>query len=557
MKQILNNSPRLIIIILLAIYTLVLRIPIFNHELGVDGFLIHRYTDLISTSHFAGWILHPLSFIGQYPFSYPSAVPFFLSANSQVTGLSTEKTILMMSIFIAITSILNIYVMSHEVLNSNKTSAFFAVLTTFVFSNFILFIKYTLWRADTRGLFLAVIPLLLLFMFKSMNQKIDTRKIIYLSLILILLLFSIHRVMLFGILFLLVPYLLNIIYTKAFKDKLLFNAIPFMILFISIVLAFLPLTGVITIPTGTMFIESKFGNAFSSEFLNLMFGYVTYISPLIIFAPIGLIFMSFDKKNINPIRSFILFNVLCSSIFIYDRAYALLFQMPILTLLISYGLFSIIFLTNNIRYDKLLPYGIVILVIISSVFSTYIIYINYKPNNFETYNEWIDDKTYNVALFMGNIPSNKIILSNHAPTTKRVSAISQIPSIHNDIDIIATNPHIRNNLQFSMPNLKIIINEQGLSSVRATQDWYFTESYKLYYAHKHEENIGLTDKKIYSYLLSKYNITAYIHYKPLNVNYRIYGVSPFIQETTAIQYKVYDNGIENVYKIGHREVNVI
>ena len=55
-----------------------------NHEVGADSFVIHNLANSISDYGTAKWIIHPLSYFGLTPLSYPCAVPYILSGISRI-----------------------------------------------------------------------------------------------------------------------------------------------------------------------------------------------------------------------------------------------------------------------------------------------------------------------------------------------------------------------------------------------------------------------------------------------------------------------------------------
>lgn len=105
------------LLIVLIILSIIIRIPITSNEVGNDSFLVHGEANSISTYGKAIWVIHPLSFIGIYPLSVPSTVPFLLSGISQTVNLEMAQVILIYSILLGIIGIFTMYILALELKN--------------------------------------------------------------------------------------------------------------------------------------------------------------------------------------------------------------------------------------------------------------------------------------------------------------------------------------------------------------------------------------------------------------------------------------------------------
>jgi hypothetical protein len=75
--------------------TFILRYPLVEHErYQTDSYFIHYLSQTIVNDDRASWLIHPLSYFGYFPFSYPSGVPFVLAELSDMAGISVEVGIL-------------------------------------------------------------------------------------------------------------------------------------------------------------------------------------------------------------------------------------------------------------------------------------------------------------------------------------------------------------------------------------------------------------------------------------------------------------------------------
>jgi len=197
----------LLLFLFLIILNIVIRIPC-TPELGTDSFFIHALCDSISAHGHAQWVSHPLSYLGLYPFSYPSGVPFLISGINQCAGIDMPSTILITSTFLGILSIFTSYLMAKSILNDN----IFKFLVAFSFSLSPIILKFTIFNISTRGLFLVLLPLFVWSLFKQRDSDdiVIKLKFLALSIVLFLTLASTHR-MFWAVVFLWALFILIII----------------------------------------------------------------------------------------------------------------------------------------------------------------------------------------------------------------------------------------------------------------------------------------------------------------------------------------------------------
>ena len=197
----------LLLFLFLIILNIVIRIPC-TPELGTDSFFIHALCDSISAHGHAQWVSHPLSYLGLYPFSYPSGVPFLISGINQCAGIDMPSTILITSTFLGILSIFTSYLMAKSILNDN----IFKFLIAFSFSLSPIILKFTIFNISTRGLFLVLLPLFVWSLFKQHDSDdiVIKLKFLALSIVLFLTLASTHR-MFWAVVFLWALFILIII----------------------------------------------------------------------------------------------------------------------------------------------------------------------------------------------------------------------------------------------------------------------------------------------------------------------------------------------------------
>jgi len=156
-----------LVIIGLIILNILFRLPHTPHEVGNDSFAIHWYGKSIVEDGRPSWLLHPASFFGLYPYSYASLVPYLLAVTSVMTGVGIESVIYFLCLLFAIVGGFSIYLLAKEVTGSELAS----FLSAFIFSLSPIFIRFTYWTISTRGLFVALLPLLFYFFLKWHNSR--------------------------------------------------------------------------------------------------------------------------------------------------------------------------------------------------------------------------------------------------------------------------------------------------------------------------------------------------------------------------------------------------
>ena len=201
---------------LLAMANIAFRYPTTPHEIGADSFHLHMIANSVSHYGYATWIVHPFSFFGLTPETVPTAYPYILSGFSQLSGLDMEWTILVFSIFIGLMGTFNCYLMAKEIKNDDV----FIFIVVFAFSLSPVFLSYTIWMVTGRNLFLALFPLFVWSVLRNRNLAKIEYKYIAISIILFIILFSIHRIAMLSTFFIMAFVLSLLIYKKLSKVSL-------------------------------------------------------------------------------------------------------------------------------------------------------------------------------------------------------------------------------------------------------------------------------------------------------------------------------------------------
>ena len=159
-----SSRTKVILFGLLIALNLIIRCPSVPHEVGDDSFHMHLVANSLSEFGYAKWWIHPASILGSYPYSTsPSAVPFFLSGLSQLTGIDVEPTILLYSVFLGLFSICVAYLMAGAIYDDDRFKFFVA----FIFSTSQGIVTFTTWTAHAKTLFIISLPFLIFLLLKS------------------------------------------------------------------------------------------------------------------------------------------------------------------------------------------------------------------------------------------------------------------------------------------------------------------------------------------------------------------------------------------------------
>jgi hypothetical protein len=183
-------SKRTVVLLLaaLVLLSIALRYPVVEHERNqTDSYFIHLLSQSIVDNGYAKWTFSPLSYLGYYPFSYPSGVPFLMAEVSSLTGLSVESSILcanfvFASLFaLAVFGLIRIFVRKPEFV---ILACSFAVLGP-------RFVDTSFWDASARGMIAVLVTLVVFASFRaSVNSQ---RRLLIISFLLAIGCFFAHH----------------------------------------------------------------------------------------------------------------------------------------------------------------------------------------------------------------------------------------------------------------------------------------------------------------------------------------------------------------------------
>lgn len=554
-----------ILIFTLIILNIISRIPLTPHGRDtVDSAFIWSLANSISISGVIKWALHPLSFIGLYPLSYPSGSPIVLSITSQATGVSIENTILIYGFILGILGMLGAYIMALKI----KDHHLFAFFTSLAFSTAPIFIELTSWSASTRNLFLALFPLFLWAVFWFNKERNCLNKPLLLVIIFWFTLITAHRIsFLITLVFLsfalakIVWYLKNKQYILCYINKLSENA-RFMVLILLFLLVFtFQFSGIgfyryiwYDYQSGAL----SQGSSLFNLLLNLSTNYTGQIGILIPMGLIGFfILLRENKKDFND--SFIICLLMLSASILALGIYMAPFLLPIISLLIASGLCKILNFSHGdlttqgqaarclkyiFRINKKFPAILLFICLSASIsFSGYMMERHLNAPLGDT-----GDKTYMTREpYVGSFlkeQGTRTFLSNDDLISKRIYASTGVPNLDVGINALINSWIQENELEVQHLSLKELnINSDYLFKLKNYIQ--INNDFSWVYSHKIQDD---TSKQI----LNKYGVDSIvINNKILDemvgTDFITYN-SIFAKSVTNSGSRIYDNNRESIYK---------
>jgi hypothetical protein len=502
--------------ILLALLNFIIRIPSVPHEMGNDGFTVHIVANSLSASGSAGWLLHPSSIFGLYPYSYGSAVPFILSGISQVTGVEMETATWVYSVIIGLLSAFTAYTLAKNIWDYDT----FKFLVAFSYSLSPGILGFSTWDITTRGLFLVLFPLFLYLMLKILkcNTKSDIIKFTLLFFISIVLLMATHRYIFYTFPIIIGSTILWIS-SKIYINRF-FKISPY---FIKI--AFLAgLLVMLSIPffTGILIEVSRY------EALNILLeNSIRYSGVLFIFTVPGLIYLSL-KNNKKMEEWFVLLAFLMLMPLMYQQTYIHYFIIILNILFLSIAMINVIEIRNKKKYAIIF---VAIMLLISTGYSAFFQCWDFKGRS----KYHLDEKNYNTGLWIKkNIGVNKKLIAYDELTGREILSVSEVPTLVGDADdamlaigfVNKTEMNVSFNSQFGKKLYKskpYILNSRN----DVYEDYYGLRSYPIYKA-------GI--------LLNKYNLTYVI------INDLI-AKNDFTNTIQELKDNIYNNGKILVWRL--------
>lgn len=397
-KTEISQKNKVILLVLLIILNIMLRVPSIPHEKGRDSFMVHSLANSISYFGEAKWVINWLSIFGLYPYSIPSAVPFSLSGIEQITGIEMEKTILLFSIILGLTSIFFVYLLAGLVFND----FLFKYLMSLLFSTAQGILLFSTWEISSRGPFIIFVPLFIFLLLRNKNQIRE----ISLLIILFIFLAATHHYFFFLIIFVF-SFIFFKIASKIFSKYKLITKVKFVQRNPIYIYLFylLGLSMVILFP-----FFSRFQFAGASRYSYMVYIFLTNVrwtGPFIIFAVGGVIYFLFnEKKNFNGL--YLLGLTVIMFPFTFNEIYGVYIYILFVVFLSSIGLRNLL---KNTKHNKVLNILFILVLITTISFSAF--YNHYRTGEL-SYFWYMDDKTMVTGNWINDKMSNDKNLMLHS-----------------------------------------------------------------------------------------------------------------------------------------------
>lgn len=160
-----------VILFLLAVCILIsfaLRYPLVEHErYQTDSYFIHQLSQTIVDDGRAAWLIHPLSYFGYFPFSYPSGAPFVLAELSEMSGITMEASVLVFNMVIGAIFCLAVFVLAREFVSRPEV----ALLATLMAVLGARFVDTSYWDGSARAPLVALMTLLVFIIFRAFSSR--------------------------------------------------------------------------------------------------------------------------------------------------------------------------------------------------------------------------------------------------------------------------------------------------------------------------------------------------------------------------------------------------
>jgi len=154
----------LLLLFAIILVSIIVRYPMVEHErFETDSYFVHILSNGIVRDGQAAWTFSPLSYLGYFPFSYPSGAPFVFAELSILTGLNVDVCILLVNDLFAVLFCLVAFCLSREFIYRAE----FVLLASFLAAMGPRFIDTTYWDGSARGIETVLIALLVFVTFRA------------------------------------------------------------------------------------------------------------------------------------------------------------------------------------------------------------------------------------------------------------------------------------------------------------------------------------------------------------------------------------------------------
>jgi hypothetical protein len=421
----------LLSIMLIAI---AVRYPLVDHERNqTDSYFIHRLSYSIVDSGYAKWTFSAFSYVGLYPFSYPSGMPFLIAEVSSLTGLNIESCILLTDFVVASVFCLACFVLARQFLRRPE----YVLLATLLVTLGPRFVDTSYWGASARGPFVVLFILVVFVSFRAFAM--GQNRLFILAGILAFGCFAMHHMAVLLVLFG-AGYLLAAFETYYFLERFSLHrrrmAVAFNVVSgLALVVFVVGFSGRFGIPDFTSFERTSLldiNPTALSIILNMAASYTNQIGFILLFALIGIpsLFRGsrFSFESLFPLAVLIVFIPVLGS-----ALYVSMLLAPFVAILGSMWIAKL--LASSRR--RLAVLSVIVLLIISSavlpIWSTQRWsekeYLGGKTVS-------VDDQVYNDASYLRVDFEGTDAISNIGTTTSELAAIGHVTFLGSGVSMV-------------------------------------------------------------------------------------------------------------------------
>jgi hypothetical protein len=419
-------------------FILLFKYPSEGHEYGKDSFIVHALAQHLRDLDFAPWLIHPFSAYALYPFSYAPGMSFIIASLSDLTGLSTEFAILVLSIVFSLVGVYGMFMFTSEI--SDRFDVRF--VSGFLFAFTPAMATYLTWTISTRGPFICLMTLLLWSSARVINAR-HKLKIFSLTMILLFVLPTIHHFsLLFPIVFL--AYVASFLTVLGLEHTKRVSIYYHENVMIASIVIFAFMVFLFYLQTSTVDIYAPhldyfrawyvYGEGESSLTLaiNIIVYYGISMGVLMIFGGVGL-FHVLGKVDKSRVEWTLLYLIIFFTLFLIDKTYLKMFVVPLFLPLVAIGLIAIM---DKIEYRKDLYAVLVSSLLLAGAY--YGAYATEQWSEVRTveetgYHHYMDEGPYNTAVYIRNTMFENrgpIGIHNDDVDKHRISAISGLPMLY-------------------------------------------------------------------------------------------------------------------------------
>ncbi len=302
----------------------------------------HFYTFLAnSISEFGQikWIVTPMSYFGIYPFSSDTAYPLFLSAISQMAGVSLDTSLFFLTFSLSIMGLLGVFILLKKIFNT----PIFVACGIFFYALAPIVVWRSSWSLTSRILAIYAIPFFLYFLMQT-SQKEHRNSFLLLSGMSALLIFLSHKLAYFAIPLILAYFVSrlliktkNIVPKKVRKQSIIIWSTLLLIIFFASTVSDI---GVAESYEQGIVIH---GSTYIKAPINAIISLTGSANLILLFAPLGLLWI-LKKPSINKTELFVLLTITFTLPLLQFRVYT----RPFISLfLIIFGLYGIYYLKEK------------------------------------------------------------------------------------------------------------------------------------------------------------------------------------------------------------------